>query len=804
MISQDAVVDRIGKALHQLAASRVPQEARKILFLARIDALFISRVIQESLREPILSSGATLVATRGDYRQFDHLRQVLPKEKLGPHFHDAQSIGDCLRMLHRPGDVIVVVVTKPVAAAVIAPEGDDQTLLYQTASQAEGVEPASPPSVTEARPVFASPANERIIRALFENQRNDFSGSAYLRDVIFQSPSSGKMIKRSLTQRLLLHVAKKRGGSIRAVRAECNSTILPYRHGERSAIFHFSPDISVVCHAITPNKHLTKAFLESHDIPTPQGGAFEDPNAAKDYFLSRTVPQVVKPLNAARSDGVSVRIQNEAAFDRAWNKACQFGNKVIVEDFFSGDLVRVIVLAGRVITAVCRTPAYVVGDGVSTVAELIDTRNEARLLNPSTKEHPIRHTKLNQFKQDGGSLLDIPPAGQSVRLTSEPLVSNGGEIVSILEQLHPSILELSEKIARVIPGAGILGLDLLVADFSAAASRHNVCVLEVNSSPVLTTSLFPVAGPPASGFIDALFDFVDAGLYETARSRPPEEPFVRPARPCDFGEEGEESGMAACDTVTLLTQAARSRELSIETVDARVQIFLTPERRIGFFKGMPSSTRSLAYQASGNPAWIKRLLREGGVPTPEGRLFPIDALEEAWKFAEALRRPVMLRPTVISKAFGVSLPLVSRDHFSVAWKRMIDQGVNGVMVEEYCRGRLHGLLVIGDGVRAATQWTFDAEQTEGCAQDVSERVHPGFARIAVQVRKAIYDPTHAGLDLIAESLEIAPDAQFWTVIGATANPDLCRYQIPGAGRGRDVAGALLDALFPERSGETEA
>jgi D-alanine-D-alanine ligase-like ATP-grasp enzyme len=84
----------------------------------------------------------------------------------------------------------------------------------------------------------------------------------------------------------------------------------------------------------------------------------------------------------------------------------------------------------------------------------------------------------------------------------------------------------------------------------------------------------------------------------------------------------------------------------------------------------------------------------------------------------------------------------------------------------------------------------------GEARDVTADLHAGFCGIGDRVRKAMYDPFHIGIDLLAEDIALPPEEQRWAVVGVTANPAFGMHQFDAAGHSRDVAGALIEALFP--------
>jgi len=100
------------------------------------------------------------------------------------------------------------------------------------------------------------------------------------------------------------------------------------------------------------------------------------------------------------------------------------------------------------------------------------------------------------------------------------------------------------------------------------------------------------------------------------------------------------------------------------------------------------------------------------------------------------------------------------------------------------RVELHSVANIGSG---------------GEGIEVTDTVHPGWAEIAVAARRAVFDAHHAGIDLIAEDISRPPEGQRWCVIEVNTNPDFGANHFPVGSPGRDVAGVLIDSLFPGAS-----
>src|SRR5690606_2898865 len=137
-------------------------------------------------------------------------------------------------------------------------------------------------------------------------------------------------------------------------------------------------------------KESTRKLLQRASLPVPAGKASRDKDAALSYFLEKTGLQVIKPLLGSGGVGVIAEASTPEQFEAAWNRASGGKKKwIIVEDFAVGDELRLIVLDGETVAAVCRVPAYVIGDGISTIGQLIDAKNLRRKNNPLMRAYPL-------------------------------------------------------------------------------------------------------------------------------------------------------------------------------------------------------------------------------------------------------------------------------------------------------------------------------------------------------------------------------------------------------------------------------
>ena len=95
----------------------------------------------------------------------------------------------------------------------------------------------------------------------------------------------------------------------------------------------------------------------------------------------------------------------------------------------------------------------------------------------------------------------------------------------------------------------------------------------------------------------------------------------------------------------------------------------------------------------------KRLLQSAGVPVPIGR--PVDSPDDGWAVALEIGLPVVVKPQDGNQGKGVTVNVVDRAHFDIAYKAADEIGQ--VMVEKFLPGGDYRLLVIGDKLIAAAR-----------------------------------------------------------------------------------------------------
>ncbi len=265
---------------------------------------------------------------------------------------------------------------------------------------------------------------------------------------------------------------------------------------------------SMIAVETAADKSLTKEVLHEAGIPVPYGGVAHDLEEARALFREIGVPVAVKPFDGNKGKGIAVGVSTEEELERAYAHANERSELVIVERAVSGRDYRVLVVGGKMVAASERRPCEVVGDGSSTIEQLIDELNQDPLRG---EDHELPLTKvkvddpmLARLERNGLSLDSVPAAGERVVLRANANLSSGATAVDVTDLVHPATQRICERAASLI-GLDVCGVDLVTSDISKPLDGG---ILELNASPGLRMHVAPSSGTPrdvGGAIVDTLF-----------------------------------------------------------------------------------------------------------------------------------------------------------------------------------------------------------------------------------------------------------------------------------------------------------
>lgn len=200
-------------------------------------------------------------------------------------------------------------------------------------------------------------------------------------------------------------------------------------------------------------------------------------------LLSSAGRVIVKPNASSVSNGLSLNIDTEAALVRAIEEARRFSHDILVQRQVVGDEIRFVVADGQVRAAILRKTPQVIGDGVHTLSELIDQENHERAhITDTAVTYPMLNDDLLDLS--AFDMTAVPSKGERVELGLGTLIKTGASIYNVFESVHPSYLEVAERLGRAL-GPGFVVVDMMMADYTQPATEENYAFIEFNLTPAL-------------------------------------------------------------------------------------------------------------------------------------------------------------------------------------------------------------------------------------------------------------------------------------------------------------------------------
>ncbi|MDO9190615.1 MAG: Mur ligase family protein, partial [Sulfurimicrobium sp.] len=272
---------------------------------------------------------------------------------------------------------------------------------------------------------------------------------------------------------------------------------------------------SAIAEGIASDKDLTKNLLQSCGVPVPEGRVVDSPEDAWEAAEDIGVPVVVKPTDGNHGRGVSAELMTREEVEAAYGVALNEGSEVMVERFVRGNEHRLLVVAGRLVAAVRGESASVVGDGRSSIAELIDAQLNTDPRRGATEDFPLDVIILDkepaialEILRQGFTPDSIPPLGKSVMVQR-----NGNVAFDVTDLVHPDVAATVSLAARIV-GLDVAGIDLVAEDISRPLEEQRGAIVEVNAGPGLLMHLKPASGEPrpvGMAILESLFPPGESG-----------------------------------------------------------------------------------------------------------------------------------------------------------------------------------------------------------------------------------------------------------------------------------------------------
>ena len=300
------------------------------------------------------------------------------------------------------------------------------------------------------------------------------------------------------TTQSLVDEARRRG--IPVMRLD-EASLVQFGHGRHQKRIRASVtgQTSLIGADIASHKHLTKRMLDESGVPVPRGVLVSNVEDALREARRLGFPLVTKPLDGNHGRGITTGIVDEGQLRFGFELAREHGRRVVLEQFFPGRDHRILVVDGKLVAVAERVPAHVIGDGVHTIAELIeevnrDPRRGAGHEKVMTRIKVDAHV-ADYLGRSGLAVDSVPAPGDLVMLRATANLSTGGTAVDRTNEIHFDNAEIARRAALIV-GLDIAGIDFVCPDISKSVRETGGGVIEVNAAPGFRMHLEPSEGPP--------------------------------------------------------------------------------------------------------------------------------------------------------------------------------------------------------------------------------------------------------------------------------------------------------------------
>ncbi len=318
-----------------------------------------------------------------------------------------------------------------------------------------------------------------------------------------------------LSTKILIEEAKKRDYDVEILDEDTN--FIRITNGVKTEYIKQATKTSLDNYAtvlMMENKYITNKVLSENCIRVPKNFIIRSSkyniDSLFDMYYNKKI--VVKPINTNFGLGITVLDKcSKENLDTAIKFAFEYDNSILIEEFIEGKEYRIFIIGSEVVGVLHRVPANVIGDGSSTVKELVDIKNQDDLRGVNYSK-PLEKIQLGKIEEDyiknqGYNFESVLDKNQTLYLRENSNISTGGDSIDFTNELHESYKKVALEAANAV-NAKITGVDMMVSNITEPATNNNHAIIELNFNPAIHIHHFPYRGKGrnlAGKVLDLLF-----------------------------------------------------------------------------------------------------------------------------------------------------------------------------------------------------------------------------------------------------------------------------------------------------------
>lgn len=315
------------------------------------------------------------------------------------------------------------------------------------------------------------------------------TGPRYLRQRWLEQKAHARVASDNVTA-VYLEIWRRAAEEVDASLQDLGSGFLEFRKGKaRTRVWlHWVELEDIVAHQLSLDKTRVHELLAGEGLPTPEHVEldYREVDAAGEFMARWGGPCVVKPASGTSGgDGVTSGVRTFDELLRARLRASRGDSRLLIEGQVSGSAYRVLILDGELLDAVRRNPPAVIGDGKSSVADLIAAENRRRSAGGGWAGLRLLTVDLEAvltLARQGMRPSSVPSRGTRVVVKEVESQNAPSENETVREGVSPGLIDELSAAARAV-GLRLAGFDLVAPDLSRPMHESGGAIIEVNGTP---------------------------------------------------------------------------------------------------------------------------------------------------------------------------------------------------------------------------------------------------------------------------------------------------------------------------------
>ncbi|GGB59718.1 GNAT family N-acetyltransferase [Roseibium aquae] len=296
---------------------------------------------------------------------------------------------------------------------------------------------------------------------------------------------------------IIVNEARRRGIQTEIIDADGGFFRLSYGGRSVRCRESLSEFTSAVAMSICDDKATTRRIVERAGVQTPAQITADDPDEIE-AFLAKHGSVVVKPARGEQGKGISIGLTTPDEVEAAVAQARTHSNEVLIEQCVDGEDLRLIVIDYKVVATAVRRPAQIIGNGTSTIDELIKAQSRRRAAATGGESKIELNDETHRCLDAAGyGLDDVLPQGERLAVRRTANLHTGGTIHDVTAETHHVLIDAAIRAAKAIE-IPVTGIDLMVK----SPREPEYYFIEANERPGLANH---EPQPTAERFVDFLF-----------------------------------------------------------------------------------------------------------------------------------------------------------------------------------------------------------------------------------------------------------------------------------------------------------